>query len=60
MYKLTISIKEILERKITRKIDAQSLEEAQGLFMEQILDEYKNEKIILDADDFVDVVFEID
>lgn len=60
MYKLTISIKEILERKITREIEADSLEEAQDIFLDTVSKDYKEEKIILDVDDFVDVIIEVD
>lgn len=60
MYKVTISIQEILERKITQEIEAESLEEAREILLGNILSDYKQEKIILDADDFVDVIIEVD
>lgn len=60
MYKVTVSIQEILERKITREIEVDSLEEAQDILLDRIKKEYKEEKIILDADDFVDVIIEVD
>lgn len=59
MYEITVTIKEVLTKEITKKIDAKSLEEAKAQLLAEVRKLYDDEKIILDADDFSDVNIEI-